>query len=347
LLAARLYGIKDIRIEDIEIPTINDNEVLLKVKSAAICGTDIRMFNNGLNGVDSTHPRILGHELSGIVSSVGRNVKKYKEGMRVAVAPNMGCGLCEQCVGGNTHLCSEYRALGINEDGGFAEYVRIPESAVRQGNIIELGDNVTFDEAAINEPFSCVYNGFLQYAVKPGNSVLIIGAGPIGILHAKLAKMAGAAKVIINDLSQERLDICKKIDSFFITIGNGNLKEEVMGLTHQRGLDVCVTACPSPQAQAASLDLMAIGGRINFFGGLPKDRENVSINTNVIHYKQLVLTGSTRASITHFRKTLEFISGGIVSVKELVSQRYTLDEILKGFEMAGNASGLKNVIYFK
>lgn len=346
MLAARLYGIKDIRIEEVNIPEINDNEVLLKVKSAAICGTDIRIYNNGLAGVDAEHPRILGHEISGVIAAAGRNAGTYKEGMRVAVAPNMGCGLCEQCVGGNTHLCSEYRALGINENGGFAEYVRIPESAVRQGNIIEIDDAVSFDEAAVNEPFSCVYNGFLQCSVKPGNSVLIIGAGPIGILHAKLAKMAGASKVIINDLSRERLDICKKIDSTFITIASGNLKDEIMKLTGGRGLDVCITACPAPQAQAASLELMAIGGRVNFFGGLPKDRENVAINTNIIHYKQLVLTGSTRASITHFRQALEFISDGIVSVKELISQRNTLCKIIESFETAGNASGLKNVIYF-
>ncbi len=347
MLAARLYGIKDIRIEEVKIPNINDNEVLLKVKSAAICGTDIRMFNNGLAGVDADHPRILGHELSGVIASTGRNVNKYRNGMKVAVAPNMGCGLCEQCIGGNTHLCGEYRALGINEDGGFAEYVRIPEAAVRQGNIIQLDDTVSFDEAAINEPFSCVYNGFLQCAVKPGNSVLIIGAGPIGILHAKLSKMAGAAKVIINDLSPERLSICKKIDNSFIIIESGNLKEEIMKLTRGRGLDVCITACPAPQAQADALELMAIGGRINFFGGLPKDKENVTINTNLIHYKQLVLTGSTRAAITHFRQTLEFISYGVVRVKELISQRHTLDKIKEGFEMAGSGSGLKNIIFFE
>lgn len=347
MLAARLYGVKDIRIEEVRMPVINENEVLLKVKSAAICGTDIRMFINGLAGVDADHPRILGHELSGVIASAGRNVTKYKEGMRVAIAPNMGCGLCDQCVSGNTHRCNEYTALGINEDGGFAEYVRLPEAAVRQGNIIELDDAVSFDEAAINEPFSCVYNGFLQCAVKPGDSVLVIGAGPIGILHAKLAKMAGASKVIINDISAERLDICKKIDNSFITIESGNLKDDIMKLTKGKGMDVCITACPVPQVQAASLELMAIGGRVNFFGGLPKERENVAINTNLIHYRQLILTGSSRASVTHFRQTIEFISSGIVSINEMISHRYTLDKIMEGFEMAGNASGLKNVIYFE
>ncbi len=344
--AALFYGPGDVRITEVDIADITENEVLVKVKSAAVCGTDLRMLKNGLAGVGPEHPRILGHEISGVVAKTGKNVTKYREGMRVAVAPNMGCGLCEQCVRGNTHLCPEYRALGINTDGGFAEYVRIPEAAVRQGNIIELEEQVSFDEAAVNEPFSCVYNGFEQCRVQPGDAVLVIGAGPIGILHAKLAKMAGASRVIINDLSAERLETCKKIDPSFITLSSDGLEARIAELTGNRGLDVCITACPSPQAQAKAIELMGFGGRVNFFGGLPKDRELVPINTNLVHYRQLILTGSTRASIAQFRKTLRLISGGTVSVKELVSRRFSLDELHKAFELAGNADGLKNVICF-
>ncbi|NLC43063.1 MAG: alcohol dehydrogenase catalytic domain-containing protein [Clostridiales bacterium] len=346
MLAALLYGSRDMRIEDVAIPEIDDNEILLKVKSAAVCGTDIRMFNNGYKGIDESNPRILGHELSGIIAKVGKNVKGYKEGMEVAVAPNMGCGLCDQCVSGNTHLCHNYRALGINIDGGFAEYVKIPEAAVRQGNVVEL-DGVSTEEAALNEPLSCVYSGFEKCNIRPGDVVLIIGAGPIGLMHAKLAKMAGAAKVVINDLSKERLEMCCQIDSTFVTITGGHLKDYVYEATKGRGVDVCITACPAPQAQAMALELMAMGGRINFFGGLPKDRENVVINTNLIHYKQLIITGSTRASVSQFRKTLGFISNGLIRVDDLITGRYSLTNITEAFEMASSARGLKNIIVFK
>jgi L-iditol 2-dehydrogenase len=210
MLAARLYGPNDLRLEEVSIPEINDNEILLKVKSTAICGTDIRMIVNGAKGVDTNNPRILGHEIAGVIVKVGKNVQKYTEGMRVAVGPNMGCGVCEMCVSGNTQLCDSYQALGINIDGGFAEYVKVPEKAIIQGNVIEIAPELSFDEAALNEPLSCVYNGDVRCNIKPGDAVLVIGAGPIGIMHAMIAKMYGAAKVMINDLSEERLEICKK-----------------------------------------------------------------------------------------------------------------------------------------
>ena len=344
--AALLYGKEDIRIEEMPIPTISDDEILLRVRSAAICGSDLRMVRYGYKGIDEAHPLILGHEISGTIEKVGCHVDGYREGMRVAVAPNMGCGLCEWCVSGNTHLCKQYEALGINLHGGFAEYVRIPAKAVRQGNVTVLDDHVSYDEAAVNEPLSCVYNGFTQYKVYPGDRVLIIGAGPIGNMHAKLAKMAGAAKVMITDLSSERLATCREIDDFFTTIPSDELEQRVMDITGGRGLDVCVTACPAPSAQAQALELMAIGGRVNFFGGLPKERENTTLNTNLIHYKQLIVTGSTRASISQYRKTLSFIASGILNVKSLITGRFTLDRIKEALALAADAKGLKNVIIF-
>ncbi|MDQ0220731.1 Zn-dependent alcohol dehydrogenase [Peribacillus cavernae] len=343
MLAALLYGPEDLRLEEINTPEINENEVLLEVVKAAICGTDVRMYKYGYKGITESTPRILGHEISGVIKEVGKNVKKYYPGMRVTVAPNMGCGSCRQCVNGDTHLCREYQALGININGGFTQYVRIPEAAVRQGNITPLKDHVSFEEAAIVEPLACVYNGFLKVGVKPGDYVLIIGAGPIGLMHAKLAKMAGASKVIINDISEERLKMCRRIDSSITTV-HSDLKEYIMDVTKGEGLDVLITACPVPQVQSASLELMAINGRINFFGGLPKEKEIVPLNTNIIHYKQLVVTGSTRSSILQYRKALDFVENGLIDVKPLISDNFSLNEINSAFEKATRGIGLKNVI---
>lgn len=349
MLAARMYGKGDIRVEEVSIPTIDENEVLLKVQSAAICGTDLRMYANGYKDIGPDNPRILGHEFAGVIDEVGKKVsKKYKKGMTVAVAPNMGCGTCKFCTAGKVHLCEDFfQAPGINIDGGFAEYVRIPEQAVRQGNIIPLDSRVSTEEAALNEPLSCVYNGFLKVGINPGDNVLIIGAGPIGLMHAKLAKMAGAAKVMINDLSEERLKICTEVDSFFMAIKSENLKDDIMTITNQRGVDVCITACPAPSAQQIALELTAVEGRISFFGGLPKDREIVGINTNLIHYKELLITGSTKANASMFSKTLHFIAEGLVDVKGLISEKYDLRDIHEAFKTAKSATGLKNVIIFE
>lgn len=347
MLAARMYGPNDIRVEETAKPIINDNEILLKVKSAAICGTDIRMYLNGYPGIDEKHPHILGHEFSGIIEQVGENISEYKKGMRVAVAPNMGCGVCDLCVSGNTHLCKDYKAPGINLDGGFAEYVKIPEAAVRQGNICVIDEHVSFEAAALNEPLSCVYNAFIKADIGPGDYVLIIGAGPIGLMHAKLAKMAGASKVMINDISEQRLAESQEVDPSFISILSDGLKEQISKKTNGKGLDVCITACPAPAAQQIALELTGMNGRIIFFGGLPKNRQGVELNTNHIHYKQLVITGTTRASVSQFRKTLSFIADGILEVDSLISAKFSLAEIHQALGKAKDAIGLKNVINFK
>ena len=343
MMAARLFGKRDLRLVEMDIPEITENEVLLKVKSAAVCGTDIRMYKNGYSGIDEQHPRTLCHEFSGVVEKVGAKVEGFSTGMRVSVAPNIGCGICNRCVRGDFHLCNSFQAFGINMDGAFSQYVVVPEKAVRQGNLLEMPDNVSFDDAAINEALSCAYNGFLHCDIKPGESVLIIGAGPIGIMHAKLALMAGAGKVFMNDLSEERLKEAKEIEERIVTYHGDDLKGFVYGNTDD-GLDVCITACPSPAAQQIALELMDYGGRINFFGGLPKEKENVPLNSNLIHYKQLIVTGTTRANITHFRQTLKFISTGVLNVSGLVTTKLELKDIHKAFELAENAVGLKNVI---
>jgi len=199
--ALRLYGKNDIRLADVPVPEIGKDELLLKVEAAAICGSDVRMWQNGLDWVDGEHPLTLGHEFAGTIAEAGVHVSCYEKGMRVAVAPNIGCGICDACVSGDQHLCDTYQAFGINIDGAFAEYVRIPASAISRGNLMVLPEGVTPAEAALNEPLSCAYNGFLKCMVSPGDYGMVVGAGPIGIFHALLLKMAGAGKVVMNDLS--------------------------------------------------------------------------------------------------------------------------------------------------
>ena len=346
MLAAQMTGVRNIELRDIPVPNIGDDELLVKVKSVGICGTDLRIIGNGLPGIDEAHPRVLGHEISGVVAAVGRRVDAYKEGQRVAIAPNMGCGVCRHCARGDAHLCANYQALGVQLDGGFAEYVRVPAAAVRSGNVFVLPDHVGFDAAAINEPLSCVYNGLQVCPVAVGDDVLIIGAGPIGIMYAMMAKLSGAARVFVANRSKGRLDWAKRIDPSFVTVEAETLRETILDLTNREGVDVAVTANPSPEAQQLAVELTAMNGKINFFGGLPKDRQIVPINTNTVHYKQILLTGSTKANNEHFRSTLKMISSGLLDVGSLVTARYPLSRFEEALENASNGSGMKTVIAF-
>ena len=340
MLAARMYGADDVRLEEMPTPHAGYGEVVIKVKAAAICGTDIRMITGGAKGVDSEPPKVLGHEFAGVIYETGEGVTGYKVGQRVAFAPNFGCGTCNNCIKGNGHLCASYLATGINIDGAFAEYCLIPEAAVRGGNICLLDDNISFEQAAINEPLSCVYNGFEHANISAGDRVLVVGAGPIGIMHCALALMAGAV-VYLNDISDSRLKEAKAIYPKLNILKN---VDGIMEATGGDGADAIITACPVPSVQAKALELANIGGRIIFFGGIAAKNEPVALNTNLIHYKQLIVSGTTRASLYQYRKTLQFISDGVLDVKPLITNRLTLSEIASGIETAKKGIGLKNVI---
>lgn len=343
MLAARMYQAGDIRLEEVPIPAVGEQEILLKVRAAAICGTDVRMFANGTADIDEQHPRVLGHEIAGVIETAGAGVKGYRKGQRIAVAPNMGCGVCDSCVRGDGHLCSDYRALGIHLDGGFAEYCVIPEAAVRGGNVVVLDKAVSFEEAAVNEPLSCVYNGFERAAIRPGDFVLVFGAGPIGILHLALARMAGAGRVMVSDPIEERLKAVKALYPDVVTL-QGDLPEAIAKITGGHGCDVVITACPVPAVQAQALTLAAVGGRVIFFGGIPAAKQPVPLDTNLIHYKQLMVSGTTRASLAQYRKTLGFIAAGVLDVRPLITARLRLSAIADGLAMAQRGEGIKTVL---
>lgn len=345
MLSLKLYGPGDIRLVETEIPKIQEGQILLKTQAAAICGTDIRMWQNGYKNVDAQHPLTLGHEFAGTIVQVGQGVPFFKEGMQVAMQPNIGCGICERCVAGKPHLCDSYSAFGINMDGAFAEYVRIPADAVLRGNIALLPSNVTAVQAAVAEPLSCAYNGFTKCMVQPGDKALIVGAGPIGVMHAHLLHMSGAS-VLMHDISQSRLAQCKQILPFIEVYDGEDLPAFVDRYTGGKGMDIAITANPVPSVQSAMLPLMNYGGRVNFFGGVPEDRQPVPINTNLVHYKELYLTGSTRSSIAQFRTCLDFIAQGLIDVQSVITHTYALEDSMQGFENAKNALGLKHVIRF-
>jgi len=344
--AAKLFGKGDIRVVDCPRPSIGPGEVLVKIGAAAICGSDLRMIANGYRGVDAGHPLTLGHEIAGLIEEVGEGVTGFTPGDRVALAPNIGCGRCEACGRGEGHLCPDYLAFGINNDGGFAEYLRVPSAAVERGNLFLLDQKTPFVEAALIEPASCCLSGQERAGVGLGDSVLVVGAGPIGILHILLARLSGAKNLYIRDISEARMMKCRELVPECISVKGENLTEAIMSLTGGRGVDVCITACPVPAVQAESLALMAKNGRVLFFGGLPAGRDEVPLPTNLIHYRQLAIHGSTGSSVAHYRKTAAFVASGRLPLDGLVSDCFSIDRFTEAVETAKGAQGLKTVITF-
>lgn len=346
--AAYYYGIGDIRVEEVEIPKINEEEILIKVRATAVCGTDLRIFKFGHFKIPQGAKRVLGHEIAGEIVEVGSKVKGYTVGMKVATPPNVGCGTCPACIKGFNQMCPDYEAFGISMDGGFQEYMKIPAFAVRAGNVVPIPEGVSFEEAAITEPLSCCYNSYKALNTVPGDTVLVVGAGPIGALHVMMNRLAGATKVIVADISQERLDELKNLGAD-VTINSSekDLVEEVKKATNGVGADVIITACSVPDLQRQALEMAAVHGRINFFGGLPKGKEEVTLNTNLIHYKELIALGTTGSSIADYYASLQIVASKKIDAKALVSATFSVEETVKAFEYAAAGKGMKAIVVNK
>lgn len=345
--AAQLFGPGDLRISEVTAPSPGAGEILLTTAAASVCGSDLRMIANGYRGVDEDHPLTLGHEFSGTITALGEGVTGYEVGARVAVAPNYGCGVCEWCVGGMTHLCPSYQAFGINIPGAFAQQVLVPAAPVAQGNVLTLTDDVSFEVASLYEPMSCVVNAQERLAVGQNDTVLIVGAGPIGLMHALLARARGAARVLMTDRAPQRLEISTEIAPFIEVLANAeDLAAGARAATGGRGIDVAIVAAPAPSAQAEVIEAMAMNGRVMYFGGLPASAGPVPVDTNLIHYQQLVVTGTARASVSQYRAVAGLVSSGQIDLAPLVSRSFPLAEIGAAVEFASSGQGIKTVISF-
>jgi L-iditol 2-dehydrogenase len=345
MLAAVYHGPNDLRMENVPVPEIGDGEILVKVLSASICGTDLRIYHGNHRMYAPGTVRIPGHEVVGMIAKMGPAVENYRIGQRVFCAPNTGCGHCEQCVSGNNNLCANYDAIGVTSDGGFAEYVRIPENSVRQGNVIPINDSVDPAVAALVEPFACVLRGQNALHIEPGEVVLIMGAGPIGVMHIKLARARGAGRIIVSEPMPDRAAQAKRMGADRVVDPTSeDLKAILLDESLDHGADAIIVAAPVHSAQESTLDLAAMGGRINFFGGLPKDRPMININSNLIHYKELVITGTTACSTADCWQASQIINSGVIDLSDIISQRFPLKDAVHAFAAAEDYKSLKIVL---
>jgi len=331
--AAVYEGIERIVLREVPVPELTENEILIKIKCCAICGTDLRIYHHGNPTV--VPPTITGHELSGVITKTGKNVKNFKEGERVTIATSIPCLECPACRKRQYNICDNLKGIGYQYQGGFAEYMKVPEQALKADYLLKLPEGVSFEEASLSEPFACVINGQGLSGVKKGDIVLIIGAGPIGAMHVALAKINGATKVILADLIPERLDLAKQLPvDYLINTSQKELKEEVMKITEGQGADVVIVAVPSSKAQEEGLAVTAKRGRLNLFGGLPKTNPTTAFNTNLIHYREIFVHGSYGSVADQQRKALQLFAEKRIDAKKFISLTLPIEKIIEGYHIS-------------
>ena len=347
MLAAVVYGQGDLRIENAPIPKCAPGSILIKVEACAICGTDMRIYKKG--DYRAQYPVITGHEIAGTVVEVAEGVESVKVGDRVCVAPGHGCGYCKMCLSGQPNVCqTPHPSLGYKLNGGFAEYMAVPEHIFRLGFVNPIPENLTFEQASMSEIIACCINAQLNAPVKPDDTVLIFGAGPAGIIHAHLARLAGAKKVIITQRSPMRLNMISErfpgLADVLISSLETDLETAVMEATDGLGADAVFVCAPSADAQQQALELVANRGRVNFFGGLPKDNCHVTLDSNALHYKEFFISGASSSLPETNRQALKLLSERKIDPDLLITKVLPLSEAHKGYELMESRECIKVVL---
>jgi len=327
MLAAMIYGVKDLRVEEVPKPSVEHGEVLVRVKAATTCGTDLKIFQRGyVEGVIKL-PTVFGHEWAGEVVEVGEGVSWPEVGMRVRAGNSAPCLRCRMCQRGSFNMCENMMWLW----GAYAEYIKVPARMVLV-NMQEIPEHVPFEEAAITEPLACVLRGAEKANVKLGDTVAIIGAGPIGLLHLLTAKKMGAEKIIVTDLVDERLDMAEKLGADeAVNAGREDVVQRIKELTGGYGADVVIEAIGQPSTWEQALKMARKGGTVLEFGGCPPNTE-IRVSTEMLHYGDLTVIGAFHTTPTYFKKALNLISSGAINVKPLITQRMPLTKIREAFE---------------
>ncbi|MCW2948787.1 MAG: Alcohol dehydrogenase GroES domain protein [Actinoallomurus sp.] len=339
---ARFHSPGDIRIEEAAEPVPGPGDVKIRVRNCSTCGTDVKISKHGHHHIRP--PRVMGHEIAGEIAEVGDGVTGWRQGDRVQVIAAIPCGRCEECRRGRMTVCPNQESMGYHYDGGFAEYTVVPAKVLAVDGLNRIPDGLGFAEASVAEPLACVLNGQELARVGEGDDVVIIGAGPIGCLHVRLARSRGAARVFLADLNTDRLAMSAERVGPDAAIHGSDLVDQVLKLTDGRGADVVITAAASGAAQEQALQMAARQGRISFFGGLPKDNPVIACDSNLVHYRELTIVGANGSSPQHNKRALELIASGAVPVADLITDRLPLSQVLEGIDIVGRGTAIKVTI---
>lgn len=334
--SVQFWGPGDIRLEEVSIKPLQEGELLVKVESALTCGTDVKTYRRGHPVLIKQVPSGFGHEFSGVVEKVGKNVEGFKEGDRVVAANSAPCGECFFCKREEFNLCENLNFL----NGAYAEYITIPARIVKKNTLI-LPANLSFDKAVFTEPLANVVHGIERTEIKAGQTVGIIGIGPIGLMFAKLAKLKGA-KVIAAGRNPLKLKLAEEFadaDEIVDLNKYPNPEKIFMSFTEEhKGLDVAVECVGLPSIWERMFTLVRPGGTVHFFGGC-KSGSTVTFDTTRMHYGDIKMMSVFHHTPKYFRQALELIATGQIPVEKLVTETIGLAQVKDALEqhIAGNA----------
>jgi L-iditol 2-dehydrogenase len=349
MLAARLYGKEDVRVEQVPQPPVQPGEVRLRIGAALTCGTDLKVYRRGYHARMITLPFLFGHEFAGEIESVGAPAESapggrlpWKVGMRVVAANSAPCDACFYCERGMYAQCEDL--LFVN--GAYAEYLTLPERVVRK-NLLPIPDHLSYEEAAMVEPLACVVRGMEDTQVQPNETVAVIGAGQIGLLFMRLCKLAGA-RVIAVGRRPDRLEIAREMGAD-VLLRSGQESDIVESVRRHanggRGPDKVIECVGLPDVWERAIEMGRKGAVINLFGGCPKDTF-ARLDTHRLHYDELTIKGTFHHTPSTVRQALHLISEGLVPVKTLIQQRASLQELPGVFKSLTNGNtAVKVAIY--
>jgi len=343
LKAAVLKGIENLDYCDFPAPVPGKNDMVIKIRACSVCGTDVKTYRHGHRFI--RYPRILGHELAGEVAETGSGVKSFSAGDRVQVAAAIPCGKCFSCVKNIETMCENLQVVSCHYHGGFAEYMLVPEFFISSGCVNKIPENLSWEEAALAEPLACVINGLERSSFREGESILIIGSGPMGCFHSQMSVQMGAEKVFICDTDVERLRTAGFTKaSAYINPCTENAEQVIRESNSGRLADHVMVVSGSAAPGIRPLELVAPRGTVNLFGGYKEDQLEGS--PEMIQHGERRLVGSYGSSPGHNRQALSALSLGKINGKDYISRRFPLSGIMEAIYSTEKRQGLKNMILF-
>lgn len=332
---AMYYNNKDVRLQEMEIPSIGPEELLVKIMASGVCGSDVLEWYRVPRA-----PLVLGHEIAGEIASVGHDVQGWKEGDRVVVSHHVPCNMCRYCLAGHEAVCDTLKSTNF-DPGGFCEYVRVPAINVRSG-LYRMPDSMSYEEGVFAEPLACVYRGWNHIGWSPGRSVLVIGAGIAGLLHVKLACATGSARVIAVDINETRLQIARGLGAETLTAGD-DLVQRVKEANNGRLADLVVVSTGAAPAIRQAFHLVDRGGTILFFA--PSDPGvEVEMPFNDLWRQEITMTSTYAGAPRDIRAAMELIASGRVEVKGMITHRLPLERTGEAFELVSQAADSLKVV---